>query len=115
MKKVIFTIVIGGLVTACVLGPTLPSQQTPEYAFYEKRCGSCHEAVPAESHFDYQWARLLELIARQWEEDHQQLHPPLSEEEKTRLQNYLQSYAKRQEQSSSDEQEMQQQVEQLQR
>ena len=93
MKKTIITVAFASTMAGCSIGPKLPSLADPEASFYEQRCGTCHTAIPAEEYKAFQWERLLTLLERQLEPDHKQL-TPLTNEEKTRLYDYLNNYAK---------------------
>ena len=107
--KIALIAIICGMASACSgLTSNQPSQSDPEAAFYEQRCGSCHTAVTAEHYKPFQWERLLTLIERELDIEHQGLiKPRISQEEMLRLFKYLNNYAapdKNQTSDSLDEQ-----------
>ncbi len=93
MKRVVTLAIMATMVTACSFRPPPPSTLSDEFSFYQTRCGSCHEPVAPELHYNYQWERLLTLIERALDRDHQKMQPQLTTQDKTRLLKYLKTYS----------------------
>ncbi len=94
MQKIFISSILGLLITSCSVNPSFKSKESEYFSYYESRCGSCHEPIEAEKYYSYQWKRLLILLEKGIELEHQDLQPPLSSEEAKQLSKYLTYYAR---------------------
>lgn len=79
-------------IAGCVSGPTpVPDAQSAEARLYTQKCGTCHSVPHPGRNTAAEWQHLFALMEQRMAERNM---PPFTDEEKTILQNYLQSHAR---------------------